>query len=492
MKGSLAGKVFDNYDWEVGYFYGQSTATYRVANETNFYHLSQELGMNACGTEVGCSLGNFLGYNTLTQAQAQYLSFTNTDTSEYSLSDAYGSISGPVATLPAGDIKASIGWEYKTDNTFDHPDAVVAAGDGAVFSAPTSGGYSTGSGYAEVNFPLLKDLPFVQALTLDASGRYDYNSTFGHALTHKEGLDWAVDDDVRIRGSHSTGFRAPQVKELYGGHFLTNPGGADPCTPGAAFYGNAACDASFTAVGLPANTQSERITQLNVLAGGNPELRPETSQQWSIGGVFTPTFVPGLSVATDFYTILVRDEIGTLDPGSILASCFGGIQYVISQAASCALIAPRNPVTGSLGQITALNGNATTENTDGIDVDVAYTMPTDDLGFPGGKLGFTGQVNYLLSDNSIGVGGVIQQTAGTYNGGTGYAEPRFKALLGNLCGVHRRVRVQLQRALLRWHPQRRRRFGLRIRSGGLPDHGCLRLRRQRGSRYILLRHLVLL
>jgi len=429
LRAALNGSLLDNYEWEAGYFYGQSSATYRVANETNFYHLSQELGMNACGTEVGCSVANFLGYNTLTPAQAAYLSYTNTDTSVYELSDAYGNISGSLYTLPAGDLKFASGFEYKTDHLSDNPDAVTAAGDGATYSTPTSGGYATASGYAEMNIPLLKDLPFAKTLTLDASGRYDYNTTFGNALTHKEGLDWALDDNFRLRGSHSTGFRAPQVKELYGGHFLTDPSGSDPCAAGGAYAGSPACIASLKAVGLPANTTIQQINQLSEVAGGNPQLKPETSQSWSAGGVFTPTFLPDFSLAVDYYTILVRGEIGSLDGSQILGACYGNVPYVVSSATACSLIGPRNKLTGSLGQILTLNGNISDENTDGIDIDMNYSMPTEAVGLPAwGKILLNGQANYLLSDDSIGVGGFVQQQAGTFTGENG--EPRWKALVG--------------------------------------------------------------
>jgi iron complex outermembrane receptor protein len=318
--------------------------------------------MNPCGTNTGCSIGNFLGYNTLTPSQAAYLSYTNEENTGYSQQIAYGNINGPVYALPAGDIKAAIGFEYRTDNLFDFPDAVTSDGDGAVFSSPTQGGYATGSGYIEVNVPILKDLPFAKSLSADLSGRYDYNTTFGRALTHKEGIDYAIDADFRLRGAHSTGFRAPQVKELYAGHFLNSPSGNDPCAQGGVYFGNAACQASFTAVGLPANFVTTQINQLNELDGGNPNVKPETSQQWSIGGVFTPVELPGLSFAVDYYTILLRDEIASYDSNLLLGACFGGVPYVISQAASCALISPRSKLTGSLGQITALNGNINDEN----------------------------------------------------------------------------------------------------------------------------------
>jgi iron complex outermembrane receptor protein len=432
IRAALQGTLLGKYDWETGYSYGKSTARYDVSNETNFYHLSQELGMNPCGTAPGCSVANFFGYNTLTPAQAQYLSFTNTDTSETTEQDAYGHIGGTVYQLPAGPLNAVVGFEYRADTLFDHPDAITAQGDGATFSLPTSGSYATSSGYVEVNAPLLSNLPFVKMLTLDGTGRYDYNTIFGKAVTFKVGLNYAINDDWRLRGARSTGFRAPQLRELFGGAFQTEVGGSDPCVPGAgSFATSAACINAAAAAGTTPGALT-KINQVTEQAGGNPQLHPETSQEWSIGGVATPHWIPGLSVSVDYYTVLIRNEISNYDPNQLLAACYGGVPYLVSQAVACQLVGPRAPGTGSLAPIKAINANIGAENTDGIDVDLAYGIDTAKMGLPAwGHLDFTGQVNYLLSDNVSAAGTTVQQ-AGTYSlapNGDG-AEPRFKALLG--------------------------------------------------------------
>ena len=223
IRAGLQGTLLGKYDWEAGYLYGKSTARYDVSNETNFFHLSQELGMNACGSSPGCSVANFFGFNTLNPAQAKYLSFTNTDTSETTEQTAYGHIGGPIYQLPAGPLGAVVGFEYRADTLFDHPDSITSQGDGATFSTPTQGGYSTSSAYVEVNAPLLSNLPFVKMLTLDASGRYDYNTSFGQAMTYKVGLDYAINDDWRLRGARSTGFRAPQRSEEHTSELQSRP-----------------------------------------------------------------------------------------------------------------------------------------------------------------------------------------------------------------------------------------------------------------------------
>ncbi|HEV2678613.1 MAG TPA: TonB-dependent receptor [Aliidongia sp.] len=429
IRAALQGTVLGKYDWEIGYMYGKSSATYNVANEANFFKLSQELGINPCGTSPGCSIANFFGYNTLTPAQAKYFAFTNTDTSEYTEQTAYGHIGGTVYNLPAGPLGAVVGFEYRPETLFDHPDAITAQGDGATFATPTSGSYATSSGYVELNAPLLSNLPFVKMLTADTTARYDYNTIFGKSITYKFGLDYAINDDWRLRGSRSTGFRAPQLRELFSGASQTEVGGSDPCATGGAFQGAAACLAS-----LPAGVTTAGLTQVNQITastGGNPQLHPETSQEWTFGGVATPHWIPGLSVSADYYTVLIRSEIGSFDPNQLLASCFGGVPYLVSQQVACQLVGPRTS-SGALGPVKAINANVGQENTDGIDIDLTYGIDTAKLGLPAwGHLDFNGQVNYLLSDN-VSAGGVTVQQAGAYSlqpNGDG-AEPRFKALLG--------------------------------------------------------------
>jgi iron complex outermembrane receptor protein len=430
LEGTLAGK----YDWQVGYFYGVSDAQYSVANEANFYHISQMLGINPCGTAAaqGCSIANFFGYQTLTPAQAQYMVFDNASTSALQLQETYGNISGPIYQLPAGPLTAAVGFEYRTDGLSDVQNSVVTQGDAAIFEEPTQGGYATASTYAELNIPILANMDFVKQLTADVSSRYDYNTIFGRALTYKAGLDWAVTDDIRFRGNHSTGFRAPQVKELFAGPEGSSPSGTDPCAANGQFTGNAQCLLDFQLSGLSPNTQPPQINQLNAILGGNPQLKPETSSEWTFGTVLTPHEVPGLTVTVDYYTVLVRNEISTYNAIGLLNACYGGIPYVVSQAASCQLVNfGHRAADGSLPNILTINTNIGDELTQGIDVTAGYGFEPEKLGIPvPGHVQVTGSANYLIKDTDMAEG-VTVKNAGTWNPnvGGGTAEPRWKALL---------------------------------------------------------------
>jgi outer membrane receptor protein involved in Fe transport len=433
----LEGTVFSSFDWQVGYVYGQSSATYQVANEANFSHLAQLTGQTACGVDVnqGCSVANFFGVNPLTPAQVKYLEFTDTRTSQVQEDYVYANIGGPIYQLPAGPLQASLGFEQRNESGYDHPDSVIVNGDGDANAAPSSGSYSVTSAYGELNIPIIKDIPFVKALTADVSSRYDLYTSFGRALTWKAGLNYQVNDDLRFRGSESTGFRAPQVKELFGGtfqNFLTFSG--DPCDTGnggGTFQGSATCVASLKKAGV-ANpgtyvSQLDQVAnpQVPTLSGGNPHLKPETSQQFSLGTVLTPHWVQNLAVTVDYYNIHVRNAITTFDPGTIINQCYGAQQL----QSACSAIT--RSASGDISAVVSNEVNFGYENTDGIEVGVTYAMDTGMIGLPDlGALKWDGQASYLMHDTTLNADGTIRQNAGTYDIATGAGEPRYKALLG--------------------------------------------------------------
>jgi iron complex outermembrane recepter protein len=423
----LQGTVFNNYDWEVGYSYGQSQTVERQDNTANFDHIAKLAGIEACGADValGCSPANFLGTDTLTAAQAHYAFYTAIRNTKETQQYAYGNISGPIYTLPAGPLSFAAGWEYRSETLFDQPDQIAINGDSDADTFGGGGSESVASGYAELNIPVLSNLPFVKALTFDTSARYDYFTISGRSLTWKFGVDYAINDDFRLRGSKSTGFRAPQVKELFGGGFESAEPANDPCSQGEAFAGTGRCNATLAAAGVnPGTFISQQTGQINSITGGNKNLKPETSYQYSVGTVFTPTYVPGLSVSVDYYDIHLRNAIGTLGAQTILNDCFG------PNGTHCDLINPRQAGTGEVTIIQDSELNLGSETTNGIDIDVGYGFDSRIVGLPEvGHIQLTGLAEYLLSDTVIDPSHNVTQQAGSYNFGV-YAEPRWKANLG--------------------------------------------------------------
>ena len=58
------------------------------------------------------------------------------------------------------------------------------------------------------------------------------------------------------------------------------------------------------------------------MSGGNPNLKPETSDLPTVGGVFTPHWIPGLSLSIDYYKIIVNDVITSPSVQDVLDACY--------------------------------------------------------------------------------------------------------------------------------------------------------------------------
>ena len=407
LRVGFEGKVFNDYRWEIGYVQQRNDFQNHTYNSGNFYHAAQATGNVPCldvpggctttpdprfGYDIPLHPINFYNLSSITPSQQAYLETTLSDSAFNYENYIYGDVNGPLFDLPAGTVEAAVGFERRFEYTATFPDSLAQEGYSASQSSPTSGGYGVYSVYGELRVPVLKNVPGFQSVTFTPSGRYDHYSTFGDATTYKLGLDWSVVDDLRFRGSYNTGFRAPNLDELYGGKatsFINISG--DPCDSRAkGFNGNtnaglgslaagSACAASLAAIGITgaalANYQSPENNLTNdqrpFIIGGNPNLQPEKSHSWTVGAVLTPTFVPGMSLSTDYYEITITNTIlsqgiplNLSSPDIFILGCF---QQQI--ASNCASIS-RNA--GGIFQIQSLNANTGTAGTTGVDMELSY------------------------------------------------------------------------------------------------------------------------
>ena len=415
LRAGFEGHLFGDYNWEAGYVQQRNDSQLRVLNSGNFFHLAQATAQIPCvDAPGGCTFNPLFGYNTpttpinffngvntLTPAQVAYLTTTTTETQFTYENYIYADINGPVFDLPAGPLQASLGFERRFEYANDAPDSLTQEGYAAGPSAPTAGGYGVTSFYGEMRIPVLKDLPFAEFVTLTPSGRFDHYSTFGDALTWKIGGEWQVIDDLRIRGSYATGFRAPSTAELFGGHAISYISvDGDPCDSRAAgFNGNSnaglgslapgsACFTQLSARGLtPAQIAAYQSPENNLIAdqrglvvGGNQQLKPELSRSWNMGAVITPTFAPGLTLNGDYYEIKITNSIldggiaNNAGPDIVVLGC-----YVDQNPAYCSQIT-RGP--GGIFQIGSLNTNLGINAVRGMDLEASYNTDVAGLDLP--------------------------------------------------------------------------------------------------------------
>ena len=297
-----------------------------------------------------------------------------------------GVITGDLGTigakLPWADqaIKVAFGIENRRDKIEDQPDTILLngllGGSGGP-TTPLSGSTNVNDYFMEANIPLVQGKPFAEQLSFDTAYRYsEYNSGI-KTDTYKFGAEWAPVEDVRFRGSYQRAVRAPNVVELFTaqGFNLFDLDG-DPCGAALAGGADAAPDAACLATGVPASQLRSGVLdspagQYNFNQGGNTDLKPETSDTYSYGVVFTPRFAPGLSMSLDYFNIKVEDLISTFGSANTLDAC-----YKFNDAAACSRI-HRNPNNGALwvglGNVDNLNTNIGGLETSGVDLNANYT-----------------------------------------------------------------------------------------------------------------------
>jgi outer membrane receptor protein involved in Fe transport len=173
---------------------------------------------------------------------------------------------GSLFKLPAGDVSAALGYQYRRDAGQFIPDNLQSTYS---FLDQTIGLYPLGSlnneistrdGYAELFIPVVSGLKFLDKLNLDVGGRVsNFSNDIPKSTTFKVNMDAAITKSFRVRGGFNRANRAPNLGELYLGLQEYFGGGAqygDPCSvrsPAPFGAGGAAADFSGGVSGVPTN-----------------------------------------------------------------------------------------------------------------------------------------------------------------------------------------------------------------------------------------------
>ncbi len=292
---------------------------------------------------------------------------------------ASAGITGKLFDIGAGRWGVAMGGEYRRETLHAVADPLSRAGVFTFGNARNvDGKFNVKEAYIELEAPLLANLPFVEALTLNGAYRYaDYSSSGGISMW-KLGATWDVSDDLRFRVTRSRDVRAPNIPELF-----TPARGLATQTILDPFRGNAA-------------------TLVFPFVQGNPNLKPETANTLSFGAVLKPSFIPGFNFSVDYYDIKIDDAIATVAPQDIVNLCFGGQNDACSQIV--------RDGSGTITQISSTGINIATQRTKGIDLELGYRT---DLGE--GKLDFRVFANHTIKSTLVN-GALITRLAGQNNG----------------------------------------------------------------------------
>ncbi|WP_028772736.1 TonB-dependent receptor plug domain-containing protein [Shewanella waksmanii] len=338
--------------WDVSYTYGNNKAKTQVENSINANLMADAIYADQDAWLTGQPMTDQELLNSVA-----YTEKADGGNEQHAIS---AGINGELFDLDAGAVAFAIGAEYRYESGYYNPDPIIVAGEGtAAQQDPTDGSYNVISVFQEVS------VPFTDKLTGEFALRFDDYSTFGNASTWKIGLTYEATDDLMLRTVAATGFRAPSVSELYGGNsgsydYLTDP------------WGN------------------EQDPQILVNYTSDEDLKPEESESYTAGLVYSPSYVDGLSLTVDYWRFKVKNAITRLDTQAGLDACFGGD----TSACETFNIGPN----GDLSNLTNSLTNVGYQDTSGIDFNLAYNFEALSLDWV-----ISNDTTYLLNFEQDGI-----------------------------------------------------------------------------------------
>jgi outer membrane receptor protein involved in Fe transport len=395
-----------NWTWDVSLNLGRNDATFLKRGTVQLSRLQNALGpgfydaatntykCGAPGAEIdGCVPINLFGgaamkrpdggTGSITEDMVNYLSFSGTSLGYNQQLIAAANVAGELFRITPTAHMAGLaaGYEFRKEAGAFIPDPLTQRGDTSGNKGEeTKGTFSVNEAYLELSLPILgqfgeqtqggKDL-----LELNAAGRFVSYSSFPEPnFSYKVGARLSPIQDITLRGTYSTAFRAPSIGELYSGQADDFPAVTDPCSTATAGGTRPAgtLDTNCLAQGVP-NNFFDDSKQIRSRVGGNPALEPETAQIITAGLVVEPRVLKDFSITIDYYNIAVKNSISTIGADQILASCYPGDPGVTPQY--CDKVR-RDPTSHTIQSIYNPLANVGGDFTNGIDVGARFEPET--------------------------------------------------------------------------------------------------------------------
>ncbi len=381
------------------------------------------------GSDPNCIPYNVWSLGKIDPASLAYLQtpgfqkgFTNQGVFGATLSGDLSKYGLKLPTARSG-LGIAVGVERRTEQMELSTDTAFSSGDLAGQGGPTigvGGKYNVDDVFGELRIPLADNQPLAYAMNLNASYRHSKYSTGNSTDTYGTGLEWSPIKQFKIRGSYQQAARAPNIIEMFAAQSVgLYNNDSDPCAGAAPTATLAQCARTGVTAAQYGKIIDSPAGQYNGLFGGNPNLKPETSNSVTLGLVATP--VKDFNVSVDYFSIKVKDAISSLPATTSLAQCLatGSAQF-------CSLITRDR--TGSLwalptAQIVSTNVNVASLKTQGIDVGLDYAMKLGAMG----KLDLSLLGTYLKEMSVEAVPGLgSYDCAGLYGSTCGTPAPKWR------------------------------------------------------------------
>ncbi|WP_238152125.1 TonB-dependent receptor [Microbulbifer sp. A4B17] len=288
----------DEWQWELNASTHRTHRKETLSNVIDPYALSLGLkGPDICNPTISCTPINLLGPSgSIDPEQLDFIRGTSITTSNSRMTSLTFITDGTVKRIAAGDILAAAGIEFRRESVNLYSNASSGLSYiGGLAPGSTKGSRNIKEAFAEVSIPIASE-----KLWLDGAIRTSHYDDFGSTSNPKLALRWKPVKSMLVRGSFSTGFRAPTLTDMNQQGYQTQAFLFDPCT-------SANASSLLGCLGQADNSRVQYLTEFS----GNPDLKPETSRALSLGVTWHPLNIKGLIGRFDLYDIEEDQVIGS-------------------------------------------------------------------------------------------------------------------------------------------------------------------------------------
>lgn len=188
---------------------------------------------------------------------------------------------GPIGRAPGGEMRVALGAHFRKEDFVDGFNSNGLRLDRDISAV-----------YAEVQVPWVgaqNSRTGMQRLELTLAGRFEEYSDFGSTFNPKIGVSWAPTDELNVRGTWGTSFKAPLLSQLNteGNYAFVYPRG------------------------WFADVTGDTTPAVFVLGNGGSNLGPEESTNYTVGFDWSPTALPGFDLSVTYFDIKYDERIRT-------------------------------------------------------------------------------------------------------------------------------------------------------------------------------------
>jgi len=388
----VRGDINDNWTYDAFYNYSRSQVSQVLAGNISVSAFNQAILCDGGPTAIasGCTapaLDIFNGPGAVSDEAIDFITRTAAQIDVIESTQAVASVSGELSNgiSPFSDIAPAVvfGVEYREQTADIRPDSVLSPDvRGFNQSLPIQGGFDVYEAFTEVDVPLITGRPGIESLNFTGAFRFSDYSTIGDAQTYAAGLGYEPFAGLRFRTQYNRAVRAPNVDDLFAPSTNGFPAASDPCSSNLGSFDAGTIVANCIATGVPAalvGTDFQSNNQIEILQGGNQNLQEEVADTFTIGAVWEPDFIDGLTLQVDYYDIEIEDAIQAPTLQNLLDEC-----YRADIQASCAFFqGARNPSTGEIANPffpSLIVQNLSVLEAEGVDLRVDYSWDAEQMG----------------------------------------------------------------------------------------------------------------